>query len=54
MPQYAALIYGEDADWMAPEHAGQMAEYGRSAKPPRTSSGAAPPCSRRRPPPPSR
>ena len=28
MPQYAALIYGEDGDWMAPEHAGQMAEYG--------------------------
>jgi len=27
MPTYAALIYGEDADWGAPEHAGQMAEY---------------------------
>jgi hypothetical protein len=28
MPQYAALIYGEDADWSAPEYAGQTAEYG--------------------------
>jgi hypothetical protein len=28
MPIYAALIYGEDGDWTAPEHAGQMAEYG--------------------------
>ncbi len=28
MPQYAALIYGEDADWAAPQYAAQMAEYG--------------------------
>jgi len=28
MPQYAALIYGEDADWSAPEYATQTAEYG--------------------------
>jgi hypothetical protein len=27
MPQYAALIYGEDADWSAPQNARQMAEY---------------------------
>lgn len=29
MPLYAALIYTEDADWTAPEHAAEMAEYGR-------------------------
>jgi hypothetical protein len=28
MPQYVALIYGEDGDWHAPEHADQMKEYG--------------------------
>jgi hypothetical protein len=27
MPQYAALIYGEDADWSAPQFADQTAEY---------------------------
>ncbi len=27
MPQYAALIYGEDADWSAPEYAAQTGEY---------------------------
>lgn len=27
MPTYAALIYGEDADWSAPEYAEQMGEY---------------------------
>jgi hypothetical protein len=27
MPTYAALIYGEDADWSAPEYAEQTAEY---------------------------
>lgn len=32
MPTYAALIYGEDADWTAPEHQDQMAEYGDFGK----------------------
>ena len=27
MPQYVALIYGEDADWSDPVHADQSAEY---------------------------
>jgi len=27
MPIYAALIYGEDADWADEAHAGQMGEY---------------------------
>ncbi len=27
MTRFAALIYGEDADWGAPENAQQMAEY---------------------------
>lgn len=29
MPQYAAIIYSADVDWTAPEHADEMAEYGR-------------------------
>lgn len=29
MPQYAAIIYSTDVDWTAPEHAEEMAEYGR-------------------------
>lgn len=29
MPQYAAIIYSTDVDWTAPEHADEMAEYGR-------------------------
>jgi hypothetical protein len=28
MPQYVALIYGEDADWSDAVHAEQTAEYG--------------------------
>lgn len=27
MPQYVALIYGEDADWSSPVYADQNAEY---------------------------
>lgn len=27
MPQYVALIYGEDADWSDPVHAATMGEY---------------------------
>ena len=27
MPLYAAIIYTTDADWTAPEHADEMAEY---------------------------
>lgn len=27
MPRYAALIYGKDADWSAPEHADETSEY---------------------------
>ena len=27
MPQYVALIYGEDADWSDPVHADQSSEY---------------------------
>ena len=27
MPTYAALIYGEDADWSSPAYADQTAEY---------------------------
>lgn len=29
MPLYAALTYTPDVDWTAPEHAAEMAEYGR-------------------------
>ncbi|MGU3435892.1 YciI family protein [Actinomycetes bacterium M1A6_2h] len=28
MPIYAAILYTHDADWTAPEHAAEMAEYG--------------------------
>ena len=28
MPQYAAIIYSQDVDWTAPEHAAETAEYG--------------------------
>lgn len=28
MPQYVAIVYTHDADWSAPEHAAEMAEYG--------------------------
>lgn len=28
MPTYAAILYTHDADWTAPEHAAEMAEYG--------------------------
>jgi len=28
MPSYAAILYTHDADWTAPEHAPEMAEYG--------------------------
>lgn len=29
MPQYAAIIYSRDVDYTAPEHAEEMAEYGK-------------------------
>ena len=29
MTQYVALNYAKDVDWTAPEHAAEMAEYGR-------------------------
>lgn len=28
MPQYAAIIYSQDLDWMAPEHGEIMGDYG--------------------------
>lgn len=28
MPLYAAIIYSQDVDWSAPEHAAETAEYG--------------------------
>lgn len=28
MPQYVAIVYSQDVDWSAPEHAAEMAEYG--------------------------
>ena len=52
MPQYVALIYGEDADWSDPVHAEQSAEYGEFGEPPPLAScEAAAPCSRPAPPP---